>query len=85
MKDRNQAGLVVNQEALDNIWPRLRVMARCQPEDKLTLVQGLMESTLYANAPVLKELKDKENISALVIYENEDNELDFVDFNDFYN
>ena len=30
-------------------------------------------------------LKDKENISALVIYENEDNELDFVDFNDFYN
>lgn len=62
-KDRNQAGLVVNQEALDNIWPRLRVMARCQPEDKLTLVQGLMESTLYANAEVLKELKDKENIT----------------------
>ena len=30
-------------------------------------------------------LKDKENISALVIYENEDNELDFIDFNDFYN
>jgi thiamine biosynthesis lipoprotein len=30
-------------------------------------------------------LNDKENISALVIYENEDNELDFIDFNDFYN
>merc|ERR1711871_1740587 len=62
-KDRNQAGLVVNQEALDNIWPRLRVMARCQPEDKLTLVQGLMESTVYAKVDVLKELKDKENIT----------------------
>lgn len=30
-------------------------------------------------------LKGKENISALVIYENDDKELDFVDFNDFYN
>jgi len=62
-KDRNQAGLVVNQEALDKIWPRLRVMARCQPEDKLTLVQGLMESTVYAKADVLKQLKDDENIT----------------------
>ena len=61
--DRNQAGLVVNQEALDEIWPRLRVMARCQPEDKLTLVQGLMESTVYANKDVLTALKEKENIT----------------------
>merc|ERR1711871_329464 len=61
--DRNQAGLVVNQEALDKIWPRLRVMARCQPEDKLTLVQGLMESTVYAKEDVLKQLKEEENIS----------------------
>ena len=61
--DRNQAGLVVNQEALDKIWPRLRVMARCQPEDKLTLVQGLMESTVYANKDVLTALKENENIT----------------------
>jgi hypothetical protein len=24
----------VNQEALDEIWPKLRVMARCHPMDK---------------------------------------------------
>ena len=38
-------------------------MARCQPEDKLTLVQGLMESTVYANKEVLTALKEKENIT----------------------
>ena len=30
-------------------------------------------------------LKEKKDISALVIYENDNNELDFIDFNDFYN
>merc|ERR1711871_994228 len=62
-KNKNQAGIVVNQECLDDIWPRLRVMARCQPEDKLTLVQGLMESTLYSMENRVKELWDKDGIT----------------------
>jgi len=60
---KNQAGLVVNQQELDKIWPKLRVMARCQPEDKLTLVQGLMESKLYERQELLDELWKKDRIS----------------------
>jgi magnesium-transporting ATPase (P-type) len=62
-KCRNQAGLVVNQEELDKIWPKLRVMARCQPEDKLTLVQGLQDSILYKKTDILKEMWDKDGIT----------------------
>ena len=52
----------VNQEELDKIWPKLRVMARCQPQDKLTLVKGLMDSNLYAMADKVKVLSDQEGI-----------------------
>jgi magnesium-transporting ATPase (P-type) len=31
----------------DDIWPALRVLARCSPRDKLTLVNGLKESKLF--------------------------------------
>jgi len=36
------------QEAFDEVWPYLRVLARSSPEDKHTLVSGLCESELYA-------------------------------------
>merc|ERR1719375_2646865 len=62
-KNKNQAGIVINQECLDYIWPRLRVMARCQPEDKLTLVQGLMESKLYSMKDRVDDLKNNEGIT----------------------
>jgi magnesium-transporting ATPase (P-type) len=52
----------VNQEELDKIWPKLRVMARCQPQDKLTLVKGLMQSKVYQKQPILDKL-EKEGIS----------------------
>ena len=45
---------VVNVKAFDLIWPNLRVLARCDPEDKLILVTGLKQSKLYlrdANIP----------------------------------
>ena len=61
--NKNQAGVVINQECLDDVWPRLRVMARCQPEDKLTLVQGLMESKLYSMKDRVKKLKNDEGIT----------------------
>uniref|UniRef100_A0A7S2CJZ4 Cation-transporting P-type ATPase N-terminal domain-containing protein n=2 Tax=Octactis speculum TaxID=3111310 RepID=A0A7S2CJZ4_9STRA len=61
--ERNQAGIVVNPEEFDAIWPSLRVMARCQPDDKLTLVQGLMESELYTMVDKVKALKEDEGIT----------------------
>lgn len=53
----------VNQEELDKIWPKLRVMARCQPQDKLTLVKGLMDSNLYSMEEKVAFLKDVEGIA----------------------
>lgn len=47
----------VNQEALDLVWPRLRVMARCHPQDKLTLVAGLMESQVHDNEKMMSLLE----------------------------
>lgn len=40
-------GSTVKQEAFDEVWPYLRVLARSSPEDKHTLVSGLCESDLY--------------------------------------
>ncbi|VDO29112.1 unnamed protein product [Heligmosomoides polygyrus] len=36
----------VSQEKLDQIWPKLRVLARAQPSDKYTLVKGIIDSRL---------------------------------------
>ena len=33
------------QEKLDEVWPRLRVLARSSPQDKYILVNGIVEST----------------------------------------
>ena len=38
---------IIDQHAFDAIWPKLRVLARCQPEDKLTLVRGLRRSKVF--------------------------------------
>jgi magnesium-transporting ATPase (P-type) len=46
-----------NLEVMDTIWPRLRVMARCQPEHKLCLVTGMMESQLHERAGEMEKLK----------------------------
>ena len=42
----NDDGVFV-QAAFDEIWPRLRVMARCDPDDKHTLAHGLNKSLLW--------------------------------------
>jgi Ca2+ transporting ATPase len=36
----------VSQDLVDEIWPKLRVMARSSPEDKYTLVSGMINSKL---------------------------------------
>jgi magnesium-transporting ATPase (P-type) len=45
-----------NLEEVDKIWPRLRVMARCQPEHKLCLVTAMMESDLHKQKSEVKKL-----------------------------
>ena len=42
-KIRNAAG-DVQQDLLDQIWPKLRVLARSSPTDKHTLVKGIIDS-----------------------------------------
>jgi len=37
-------GLQVEQSLIDEVWPRLRVLARSTPQDKYTLVKGIMSS-----------------------------------------
>ena len=36
----------VSQAKLDLIWPKLRVLARAQPSDKYTLVNGIIDSNI---------------------------------------
>merc|ERR1719240_2312760 len=47
---------VFNQQIFDTIWPRLRVMARCDPEDKNTLAHGLNKSLLFQDKDAVKAL-----------------------------
>jgi len=51
-----------NQGKFDDIWPKLRVLARSSPQDKLTLVNGLNKSTLYLDKERCKELYKKYRI-----------------------
>ena len=50
---------VVNMKRFDEVWPKLRVLARCLPEDKLNLVRGLRHSELFKNTAKCQELEDK--------------------------
>jgi len=54
---------VLHQHKFDQIWPRLRVLARCLPEDKLTLVKGLQQSRLFERADECDRLLREEDIA----------------------
>merc|ERR1712078_715988 len=54
----NDDGVFV-QAAFDEIWPRLRVMARCDPDDKHTLAHGLNKSLLFQDAETCAKLKEE--------------------------
>lgn len=53
--------LQVQQNLLDKIWPRLRVLARSSPTDKYTLVKGIIDSKLHANREVVAVTGDGTN------------------------
>ena len=46
-RSRVQRGDKINQAAFDEIWPKLRVLARSSPTDKYLLVSGIRDSELY--------------------------------------
>lgn len=46
--------LQVEQERIDKVWPKLRVLARSSPTDKHTLVKGELLALFFLINPPLK-------------------------------
>ncbi|XP_051975928.1 plasma membrane calcium-transporting ATPase 1b isoform X1 [Xyrauchen texanus] len=57
---RNNLG-EIEQERLDKIWPKLRVLARSSPTDKHTLVKGIIDSTVLEQRQVVAVTGDGTN------------------------
>merc|ERR1719322_677007 len=57
---RNSKG-EIEQKKLDDIWPRLRVLARSSPTDKHTLVKGIIDSEVSTNREVVAVTGDGTN------------------------
>lgn len=51
----------VSQELLDKIWPDLRVLARSSPQDKYTLVKGIIDSKRTSSREVVAVTGDGTN------------------------
>ncbi|GMR45474.1 hypothetical protein PMAYCL1PPCAC_15668, partial [Pristionchus mayeri] len=51
----------VDQNKLDKIWPKLRVLARAQPTDKYILVKGIIDSKVSKNREVVAVTGDGTN------------------------
>uniref|UniRef100_A0A4W3IN29 Calcium-transporting ATPase n=1 Tax=Callorhinchus milii TaxID=7868 RepID=A0A4W3IN29_CALMI len=57
---RNAKG-EIEQERLDKVWPKLRVLARSSPTDKHTLVKGIIDSTVTERRQVVAVTGDGTN------------------------
>uniref|UniRef100_A0A673XD44 Calcium-transporting ATPase n=1 Tax=Salmo trutta TaxID=8032 RepID=A0A673XD44_SALTR len=57
---RNEKG-EVEQERMDKVWPKLRVLARSSPTDKHTLVKGIIDSCLTDQRQVVAVTGDGTN------------------------
>ncbi|XP_061677755.1 plasma membrane calcium-transporting ATPase 1-like isoform X5 [Syngnathoides biaculeatus] len=57
---RNQLG-EIEQERIDKIWPKLRVLARSSPTDKHTLVKGIIDSAALEQRQVVAVTGDGTN------------------------
>lgn len=51
----------VSPELFDKVWPNLRVLARSSPQDKYTLVKGIIDSRLNPNREVVAVTGDGTN------------------------
>jgi len=51
----------IRQDLIDKIWPKLRVLARSSPQDKYTLVKGIIESRVNPNREVVAVTGDGTN------------------------
>ncbi|CAD5219474.1 unnamed protein product [Bursaphelenchus okinawaensis] len=51
----------VSQAKLDEVWPRLRVLARAQPADKYTLVKGIIDSKITTQREIVAVTGDGTN------------------------
>jgi len=52
-----------DQDAFDQVWPHLRVLARSSPDDKLTLAHGLNQSVLFKDEQRCQDLLNEYNIN----------------------
>uniref|UniRef100_A0A8C5DTD3 Calcium-transporting ATPase n=1 Tax=Gouania willdenowi TaxID=441366 RepID=A0A8C5DTD3_GOUWI len=57
---RNEKG-EIEQERIDKIWPKLRVLARSSPTDKHTLVKGIIDSSVIEQRQVVAVTGDGTN------------------------
>lgn len=46
---------------IDELWPKIRVMARSSPEDKYILVKGIIDSKLSKNREIVAVTGDGTN------------------------
>ena len=51
----------MKQDLIDKVWPKLRVLARSSPQDKYTLVKGIIESRVNRNREVVAVTGDGTN------------------------
>ncbi|XP_076447724.1 plasma membrane calcium-transporting ATPase 2-like isoform X3 [Babylonia areolata] len=51
----------ISQEKIDEVWPHLRVLARSSPQDKYTLVKGIIDSRLSTSREVVAVTGDGTN------------------------
>ncbi len=58
---RPHANVQVQQHLLDQVWPKLRVLARSSPTDKYTLVKGIIDSKISDNREVVAVTGDGTN------------------------
>lgn len=60
---------IMDQRKFDELWPTLRVLARCQPEDKLALVRGLRASRVFMNSARCAKLAKEHDIHIFPDYQ----------------
>ena len=51
----------VSQKKFDEVWPNLRVLARSSPQDKYTLVKGIIDSKLNPTREIVAVTGDGTN------------------------